>query len=195
MSEYIILRDTRLHGTLPNAFTAWWNNLNIITTSGSTPLRSAFRSINDLHREHGRMHTLFILCHGFAGQSERLGICGDVGGQGLQLGRETVTHNNVGLWEQIQGTVDNIVIYACAASNTEAGNEFTREDGRYLMGALAIHTNATVYAANRIQWYNPSNFDFGRWEGQLFRFNSSGYDPRQVSHPPMELRDVASVFA
>lgn len=52
----------------------------------------------------------------------------------------------------IRNKVQNIVVYACAAANTERNNEGTTSDGRYLMGALAIHTNASVFAADRIQW-------------------------------------------
>lgn len=191
MAEYVIARDRRLTGTLPNAFVQWWYNLNVITTDGATPLRQLFNSVNSLHGEHGKLHTLFVLCHGFAGSSTRLRMSGDVGGQGLQLGREGVMHGNVSAWEAIKGKVTNIVVYACAASNTEAGNEFTAEDGQYLMGALAIHTDATVYAANRIQWYQPQNFDFGRWEGQLYKFSPTGTPPQPVNRVPVELREVS----
>lgn len=185
MTEYVVVRDSRLEGQMPNVFTAWWNDLNIISTSATTPLQSVFDQVNALKEEHGKMHTMFILCHGYAGGNRNLAMSGDFGGRGLQLGAEDVLHSNVSAWEEIKDTVSNVVIYACAAANTESGSEFTTEDGEYLMGALAIHTNAVVYAADRIQWYQPDDFDFGKWEGQLLAFEPSGVAPVNVSEVPV----------
>lgn len=190
MSEYVVVRDSRLEGAMPGVFTAWWNNLNIISTSNSAPLQNVFDQVNAFKAEHGKMHTMFVLCHGYAGASNNLMMSGDFGGQGLQLGAENVLHTNVSAWEEMKDTVTNIVIYACAAANTEAGNEFTTEDGEYLMGALAIHTNAVVYAADRIQWYTPSDFDFGQWEGRLLKFKPSGEPPVVVSHVPVGFNEL-----
>jgi hypothetical protein len=123
-------------------------------------------------------------------------VCMDAGGMGLQLGREGVLHGNVALWKAICNKVNNIVVYACAAGDTEPGNAGTTADGRYLMGALAIHTNATVYAADRIQWYSTFNssphgrFDFGAWEGQLWAFPADGSPPNMVPGAPVEFADV-----
>jgi len=175
---------------MPGVFTAWWNDLNIISTSGSDPLQNVFDQVNELKQEHGKMHSMFILCHGYAGSSSNLMMSGDFGGQGLQLGTENILHNNVSAWEEIEDTVSNIVVYACAAANTEAGNEFTTEDGEYLMGALAIHTNAVVYAADRIQWYTPGDFDFGQWEGRLLKFKPSGAPPTEVSGVPVGFNEL-----
>jgi len=190
MPEYVVVRDSRLEGQMPGVFTAWWNDLNIISTSETTPLQRVFEQINDLKEEHGKMHTLFILCHGYAGGSNNLMMSGDFGGQGLQLGKEDVLHSNVSAWAEIEDAVSNIVVYACAAANTEAGNEFTTEDGEYLMGALAIHTNANVYAADRIQWYTADDFDFGQWEGRLLKFKPSGEPPTSVSGVPVGFNEL-----
>jgi hypothetical protein len=190
MSRYVVLRDTRLTGNLPGSFASWWHNLQHLTVYGAINLRIPMEMCRRFRAQHGRMHSLFILCHGFAGTSDARQQSGDFGGQGLQLGRENVTHENVSDWTGIAGCFENIVVYACAAANTERGAEFTTEDGQYLMGALAIHTRATVYAANRIQWYNPTNFDFGRWEGQLYRFPASGQPPTRVSRPPVEFSSM-----
>lgn len=194
MSEYVVIRDSRLQGTMPGVFTSWWNDLNIINTSDSTPLSSAFSQIKQYKREHGELNTMFILCHGYAGSSNNLRMSGDVGGQGLQLGMEGVFHGNVSMWEDTRRTVSNIIVYACAAANTEAGSELTTEDGEYLMGALAIHTDATVYAADRIQWYTPSDFNFGQWEGRILRFSPSGASPQEVHEVPIEFSDLTSIF-
>lgn len=190
MSEYAILRDLRLTGNMPSGFTSWWHNLNQVSVYGSIHLRTAFWRLRHFYEQHGRMHTLFILCHGFAGDNIVRRQSGDFGGGGLQLGLECVKHDNVAMWASIRGYFNNIVVYACAAGNTERGSEFTTQDGQYLMGALAIHTNTPVYAADRIQWYNPSNFDFGNWEGQLMRFPPTGVRPTNVSRVPVDLSQM-----
>lgn len=193
MSAYIALRDRRLSGGVPAR-----SGLYIINTDGSTSLRRAFATINAAARNSGKIRAMFILCHGFAGSNVRAQVSMDAGGMGLQLGSENVFHRNVSMWTAIQDKVENIIVYSCAAANTEPGNAGTTSDGRYLMGALAIHTNAHVYAADRIQWYNTYNdlsngrFEFGEWEGQLFHFPPSGEPPTIVAAPPVEFSDVMS---
>jgi hypothetical protein len=192
MLTYIALRDRRLIGGVPNR-----PHLHVINTNKWTRLRHVFTDIRYIARRFGRIHAMFVLCHGYGGRNEREGVSMDAGGMGLELGREDVRHTNVYLWDSIKNTVENIVVYSCAASNTEIGNEYTTADGRYLMGALAIHTNADVYAADRIQWYvgrGLSNryFDFGAWEGQLWHFPPTGANPCRVDSPPVEFADVVS---
>lgn len=191
MSAYIALRDKRLEGGVPAR-----SGLYIINTNGSTPLGNAFAAINAAARNSGKIRAMFILCHGYAGSNNRARVSMDAGGMGLELGREGVFHANVSMWTAIQNKVENIIVYSCAAANTERGNEGTTADGRYLMGALAIHTNAHVYAADRIQWYGTYNnlsngrFEFGQWEGQLLHFPPSGAPPTVVAAPPVEFSDV-----
>ena len=129
MGTYIALRDRRLEGGVPARA-----GLRIINTHGSTPLGSAFASINSASRVAGRIQAMFILCHGYAGSNERARVCIDAGGMGLQLGKEDVLHENVSMWTAIKNRVKHIIVYSCAASNTEGGNEGTNADGRYLMG-------------------------------------------------------------
>jgi hypothetical protein len=191
MAAYLALRDSRLSGGVPAR-----PRLYIVNTNGSIPLSSAFSQINAAAKASGRIHSMFILCHGYAGSNPRAQMSMDAGGMGLQLGRDNVLHSNVSMWTAIKDKVQNIVIYACAASNTESGNEGTTADGRYLMGALAIHTNANVFAADRIQWYSTYNnvsngrYDFGAWEGQLWHFPPSGQPPRIVAGAPVEFSNV-----
>jgi hypothetical protein len=190
--RYLALHDRRLQGGVPAR-----PRLYIVNTDGSTPLAAAFREINSTVRWAGRIHTMFILCHGYAGENTRAQMSMDAGGMGLELGREDVLHTNVGRWIAIRGRVDNIVVYSCAAANTERGNEATEADGKYLMGALAIHTNANVFAADRIQWYGTwqnkatGAFDWGAWEGKLWYFPPSGVPPTRVlGRAPVEFSDV-----
>ncbi len=192
--RYLALRDRRLQGGVPAR-----PRLYIINTNESTPLAAVFREIKATVRAAGKFHTMFVLCHGYAGENVRAQVSMDAGGMGLQLGKEDVLHSNVDRWAAIKNLVENIVVYSCAAANTERGNEGTTADGRYLMGALAIHTNANVFAADRIQWFNTwqgkanGAFDFGAWEGQLWYFPPSGVPPTKISGgPPVEFSDVVS---
>lgn len=188
--RYIILRDRRLQGGVP-----FHRDLGIINTDGSTPLGQAFHQINAQARAR-KIDTLFILCHGYAGENPRLGISIDGGGMGLELGRDDVTVKNVGQWIRIRDQVSNIVIYACAAADTQPGNRGTDADGQYLMGALALATRADVYAATAIQWYwtyrglRNGVFDFDAWKGELFRFPGVSGRPELVSSVPTDLRQV-----
>jgi hypothetical protein len=191
MNRYVAVRDLRLSGGVPSR-----PRLSIVNTNETTPLSRVFRTINALTRGGGKIHSMFILCHGYAGQNERAGMSMDAGGEGLELGLENVLHGNVSMWEAIAGKVNHIVVYSCAAANTEAGNEGTTADGRYLMGALAIHTRASVYAADRIQWYSTYNglsngaYDFGDWEGTLRHFPPDGSGSTVVKYAPVEFSDV-----
>lgn len=182
MVNCLIVRDLRLKGNLSA-------RCPVVSTSPNTSLTSVFDAINGAS-SNSKIDTLFVLCHGYAGVNVRARVCEDAGGMGLQLGCEDVLHTNVARWEAIANSTTNIVVYACAAADTEPGNEGSTADGRYLMGALAIHTNANVFAADRIQWYNASTMNFGRWKGRLWQFPPSGIPPKVVPCAPSEIDDV-----
>jgi hypothetical protein len=190
MATYLALRDRRLEGGVP-----YRSHLAIVNTDASTPLNQAFTKIRAAGGR-SKIHSMFILCHGYAGANARARVSCDAGGMGLQLGREGMLHGNVARWTSIVDKVENIVVYSCAAADTQPGNEGTTADGRYLMGALAIHTNANVFAADRIQWYHTlrglsnGRFEFGDWEGQLMHFPPDGSTPTPVTAPPVEFADV-----
>lgn len=190
MAKYVVLHDRRLRGGIPAR-----PGVAVLKTDGSVSLCQTFRAIRAC-AAYGRIHTLFVVCHGYAGVDKHLSMSVDGGGKGLLLGSEEVLHHNVSLWRAIRGAVENIVIMACAAADTRAGNEGTEYDGRYLMLALALHTGATVYAAERIQTYYTFRnlprglIDFIEWEGDLYRFLPNGLSWSKVAHAPKELRDV-----
>lgn len=192
MASYVALHDRRLEGGVPNR-----PRLGIINTDEKTGLHSAFLQINGF-AQWGKINSLFILCHGYAGENTKAAVCMDAGGMGLELEKEDVLHSNVIRWTAIKDKVSNIVVYACGACDTQPGNEGTDADGRYLMGALAIHTNAWVYAADKIQWYDTykdlkdGRFDFGDWEGQLWAFPPNGSSPTPVLGAPVEFSNVMS---
>ena len=190
METYLALRDRRLEGGVP-----YRSHLAIVNTDGTKPLSQAFARIK-ASAERGTIHSMFVLCHGYAGENLRARVSMDAGGMGLELGSEGVFHGNVHRWTAIAGKVRNIVVYSCAAGDTQAGNEGTTADGRYLMGALAIHAEANVFAADRIQWYHThrglanGRYDFGAWEGRLLHFPPDGSPATQVAGPPVEFSDV-----
>lgn len=197
MGKYLALRDLRLRGGVPSR-----PNLSIINTDANTQLLTVFHQIKAVAtHDGGRINAMFVLCHGFAGFDRNARVSMDAGGMGLQLGRDNLLHNNVGAWTAINGTVDNIIIYACAAADTQPDNIGTTADGKYLMGALAIYTNAVVYAADRIQWYytyeNLKNgaYNWGNWEGQLWCFPPDGTPPTRVFGAPVEFDDVLAGYA
>lgn len=188
--KYMVVRDRRLRGGVPAR-----SHLAVQNVDASIPLRSVFNHIKH-YAGDSKIHSLFILCHGFSGVNTRLNISLDAGGMGLQLGREGLKQSNVNQWMEIKNKVKNIVIYACAAADTQPGNENTNADGRYLMGALALCTNADVYAADKIQWYDTHNgmrngaFDFAIWEGDLFKFSSATGMGVTTNRVPVEFTQV-----
>jgi hypothetical protein len=190
MIKHVILHDRRLLGAAPVG-----KGLTTIRLDGSTSLFASFPLITTLRQLDGAQN-LFILCHGYAGINQRGQVCGDMGGMGLELGREGVLHSNVARWSALRGALSTIVVYSCGAADTQLENRGTAADGRYLMGALAIHTSATVYAADRIQWYTMrgganGTIDFGRWEGTLWRFEPNGsFAPAAGNRVPLELTEA-----
>jgi hypothetical protein len=190
--KYMAVHDKRLKGGVPAH-----PHLYIQNVDGTTPLRGLFNHVTT-YAGSGKIHSLFILCHGYAGTNNRLHISLDAGGMGLQLGKEGVMHSNVAQWTYIKNRVSNIVIYSCAAADTEPGNENTKADGQYLMGALALHTNADVYAADKIQWYSTHKglrngaFNFQTWEGRLFKFSANSGKGVVVAAAPVEFAKVIS---
>ena len=113
-------------------------------------------------------------------------------------GANLVLHSNVSLWQAVAGKIDEIVIHSCAAADTQLANVGTAADGRYLMRALALYTKATVYAADKIQWYSRHNnlrngvYEFGGWEGQLFRFSPDGFTTTVVPKARLEFTEILS---
>ena len=189
MTNYFIFRDMRLKGNLP--FTA-----SVAISSqldGATPLSTAFSRLALNARTSGKIKTLFILCHGL-GDGPSLNDLWWYGGQGLQLGQEGLNSANVGNWAAIKDMVENIVVYACGAAysgQAAISDPNKTSDGRGLMSSLAKQTNAIVYAADRIQYYYPDDFNFGKWEGTVSAFFPVGLIVSGV-RPPTEVIDVIS---
>lgn len=187
--HYLLIWDKRVVVTVNGR-----PRMPVIEMDGTIPSSAAFHAVKDVVRRSGKVHTLFILCHGIAGSNRNAQVSGDFGGMGLQFGSNDVLHGNVVNWTAIKNKAANIVVYACAAADTEPGNEGTTSDGKYLMGALAIHTEAHVFAADRIQRVGvgsgTTSFDPGAWEGRLWWFPPSGESPKTVTSVPVDIGDV-----
>jgi hypothetical protein len=110
-----------------------------------------------------------------------------------------VLQENVHLWRAIHGKVANIVVYSCRAAAESHLGANAINNGKYLMGALAIHTGATVYAADEIQWYAKyhdlahGRMDIRKWQGILWEFSSTGRPPRPARRAPLQLATVMGV--
>jgi hypothetical protein len=172
-------------------------DLGIVTLDETTSLARAFGAINSWAARPGRLHTVFVLCHGKAGlEDEEQQRCRLAGGSGLTLGKEKVLHSNVHMWRAIRGKVANIVVYSCRAAMTASQDIGSIHDGRYLMGALALHTQATVYASNEIQYSNRyhgllhGRIEIVPWQGTLLAFPPTGGSPAQVRRAPRELGEA-----
>lgn len=169
----VIVHDSRLAGS-----SGWSPDTSLVSTNASTPMSSIIADINNVYYAiPGLIDEIRIMCHGYAGYNTAAQMSGDFGGYGLQLGSDDLTLNNYQDWYGIAGTTNRIVVYSCAAADTQPENEGQIGDGMRLMGYLACVTGARVFAADRIQWYtgaSSGSIDFGAWEGQLYRFDPDG---------------------
>jgi hypothetical protein len=195
MIKHVALHDRRMIGGVPAR-----PDLGIVNLDDKTPLAKAFGAINAWARPHP-LDTVFVLCHGKAGlNDEERKVCRLAGGSGLTLGKEKVLHTNVHLWSAIRGRVQNIVVYSCRAAMTAPEDRGTMHDGQYLMRALALHTQAFVFASDDIQHSHrialfvhgklrvPANgrMIIAPWEGNLYRFPPTGGAPKIVAEASKE---------
>jgi hypothetical protein len=198
MADYVMVHDRRVIAGIPAR-----PNLGIVHTDQYTRVQTILQRVNAYAR-WGRIRALYILAHGKAGFNAKPrsdgfssyegpgAQCMDAGGMGVSLGAEGIRQHNVNAWIGIRGRVDNIVVYACGAADTQPGNEFTLADGRYLMGALALATGAFVYAGTGIQWRaRYRNLPNGRfilegWRGQLLCFDPDTGVSKQVLEKELE---------
>jgi hypothetical protein len=111
------------------------------------------------------------------------------GGFGLEICREGINLRNVAVFRHLEDKVGRIVIYACAAAQTDPTREGLSGDGRRLCQEIAERSNAHVYASEYIQTYHTythSSFGiqtgqyshFEEWEGNLLHFY-----PRSTTMP------------
>jgi hypothetical protein len=102
MGKYVVFHDKRLRGSAPQR-----RSVTNLSLDGSTSLFGTFPIIRALVQLDGRQ-AMYVLCHGYAGVSTSQQVCGDMGGMGLQLGREGVLHSNVSRWQELSGSLTSM---------------------------------------------------------------------------------------
>jgi hypothetical protein len=107
------------------------------------------------------------MCHGY-----HSGLTFD----GLQLGAQNLTIRNLVNTTMWNPHLRTILIYACGAGNP--GFFGPARSGRQFCRDLAGYSGADVYASDRNQLYHGASttetINFGRWEGQVYRFSADG---------------------
>lgn len=195
MPGQILVHDDRLDGSTPRIADKTYTVGSHITTANlvNWVAMDAMRM--------GRCHRLLILCHGYVSHEDTVSLQSQphlTGSLGLQLCRENLDLDNVSLTRAWRGKIDNIIVFACrTAGQSRSGDP--SYDGTRFCGELALHSGATVYAGEEIQFYDhgtdrrvyhsllglPGNdyMDFGGWEGQVFAFNPQHGRPHPVRGP------------
>jgi len=82
MPSFLAIRDKRLKGGVPSR-----PNLGIVNLDEHTSLSKAFAAVRGC-AGRGKVRVAYVFCHGFAGRDYSARVSDDVGGMGLELGRE-----------------------------------------------------------------------------------------------------------
>lgn len=188
LMKYCIFWDLRVRGNMPHD-----GHLVTQVLDAGTPLQIAFAKINFVAKSYGKLKALFIIAHGI-GRGIPVHDALWYGGGGVRIGREDLTAANVSAWSAIKDSVEYIVLYVCGAAYTGPAalvhpGTLEKRDGKSLMLSLAKYTNAVVFAGESLQWYAPSNLNFGNWEGTVYMFDPAGM---WIPHPspPSDLSDI-----
>ena len=173
MYDIVYFRDRRLKGTndLFRHINTFHLDKNILINSAFTFAKSRKKILRK------KLRTLCIDCHGYSEsislfQHKRLstGVFSGV----IELGKENLMVSNVAHWHTINNLFKYIVVYACYAGQTPFGKKGTKSDGKTLMKLLAKYTNATVYAADAAQTYDPDGMKMHSWTGTVYQFSPNG---------------------
>ena len=204
MAKRLVLLDFRLTGMVTDGIG------EIIHVGGGTDIQKAFNKIATKARAVGGLDDLLICCHGFEMILEDYdnSVSFMSGGYGLQLCNENLTLANVGVTGVLKSapplvpTVKRIVVFSCAAADSNRAARNAGSEGKRLMGSLALTTGARVVASDATQYYraipsiaqslrsaggkNDWRIDFGEWEGNVFEFSPDdgvGRKLRPNQHP------------
>jgi hypothetical protein len=201
MARRLVLLDFRLTGMVSSDIGT------VQQVSVRTPIKDAFDQVAAHARKAGGLDDLLICCHGFEGVLEDFD--GEVsfvsGGFGLELCQENLTLSNAAVVRSLHATpplVRRIVVFSCAAADSQRAARAYGADGKRLMGEIALHSGARVVASTATQRYsmipnisqwmfnagsqNDWRIDFGDWEGAVFEFSPDDGSARQLKpaqHP------------
>lgn len=177
----VLAHDLRLEGA---AHAATSSTVSIVV-DGSTPISDFFDGLRVIIDSRGDIGILTIMCHGVRLLAEQT--------TGLLFCHELITNFNVDLFQQIQGHVDRIVIFACHAAETDLSDS---GDGDELCRTIAINTQAEVTAAREDQaYYRPQRWfgdlfmyedgqiEFGEWEGPVVVYGRDGRIIARFNNP------------
>ena len=204
MAKRLVLLDFRLTGMVTDGIG------EIIHVGGGTDIQKAFNKVAARARAVGGLDDLLICCHGFEMVLEDFdrSLSFVSGGFGLELCNENLTLENVGVTAVLKSNpplvqaVNRIVVFSCAAAETNRAARAAGSEGRRLMGSIALITGARVVASDATQLYraipslaqslrsaggkNDWRIDFGEWEGNVFEFSPDdgvGRKLRPDQHP------------
>jgi hypothetical protein len=179
----MVIHDRRLLGETP----AYYNF--VMQVNPLTQIRHIVNTTAKRARQVGRLRRLHILCHGFEANWDlggQMSLPSAHGGFGLQLGLEGLNLFNYGLTSAWRGLVSEIVLFACAPAETQAGNVGTWGDGKRFCGYLALTAGAKVVAARDTQYYHHSPghpIEFGEWEGPVYEFSDANPEGTTIIDP------------
>ncbi len=185
MSKNVVLRDTRVEGTMKTG-----HLLREFAVNKDYSLIPVFYELARLGSNHGKVETLFVIGHGYQDRMQLGELAFWHGGGGVQLGKEDLMYHNFNLWVAMKDSVKNIVVIACGAAGppTKSG----APDGKFLLGSLARTTNAVVYGANVTQYMYRKGMDIRNWEGTLYCFLPTG---QYFPVPSGEIADALAVHS
>ncbi len=184
----VLVHDTRLLGSTPGSLADFTLRVN-----ARYPISGMVESVKNGVAEN--VSRLLIMCHGYESTDTGSACIPLSLGFGLQLCQEDLTLRNTGIMFGLRDCVQNIILYACGPANTAPFAVGTHGDGRQFCSELAAYTNANVYASDATQYYNNVRYDpkrlvcesipidFGRWEGNVYRFSPDGRVTLVESNP------------
>jgi hypothetical protein len=181
MTKRMLIHDRRLQGNAP----AIAQNTYVVDQGVSTAHIVGW--VGTYAGSQRRLDELILMCHGFVSHADAYAMESSpkgIGAGGLQLGTEGLTLANVGLTRAWRGKIDRIYLYSCSSAMSAANGD-PQLDGHRFCGELALHSGATVYAAEQTQRYHQlrtnwedltdqnmaGTIDFGAWEGPVYAFS------------------------
>jgi hypothetical protein len=127
-----------------------------------------------------RLDRLAIFAHGYVRYHDQTLQMSNVGGFGVQLGKEDLKFGTVDQFARLKGRFapgGRIDMFACQVADTAAPDGPARS-GAALMSRLAAVTGVAVRASDSVHKYQHNAYlgtiDRGDWEGNVFLFKPDG---------------------
>ncbi|GLS42234.1 hypothetical protein [Methylobacterium brachythecii] len=192
MAGNMLIHDNRLSGKMPSGLAN--NNYQVGAT---TDTRHIFDWAAYYASTQSGLDNLFIMCHGYTAPAYAEQKSQYVLGNGLQLGKDNLSFNNISVVSALSNQVKTITLFACGPANTTKGLQNTAVDGMRFCGEFALYSGAAVIAATASQSYQykkcvakicyhsntdaTGEIDFGQWEGPVYQFSPVDGSPSRIS--------------